>query len=187
MVPQAATFLAAGCTSAYKHTAVAATMLCTSSDTCILGLLLGDSSCIQKLARLGCLFALCGTAESKIRELIAALDMRKNEAIERTFKGVAKEFREVFAELVPGGKGELVMQTRRTVRGIGLNLAPDTLVYVKLYAAVVAHLMDYAVCCQSTYNDDVQLLMMCGWLAYRNYGCTIVSIAEHVLHYESPV
>lgn len=41
--------------------------------------------------------------------------MRKNEAIERTFKGVAKNFREVFSELVPGGKGELVMQRRRTV------------------------------------------------------------------------
>ncbi|KAF8071065.1 SMC3 [Scenedesmus sp. PABB004] len=52
-------------------------------------------------------------SEAKIRELIAALDMRKNEAIERTFKGVAKNFREVFAELVPGGKGELVMQRRR--------------------------------------------------------------------------
>lgn len=54
--------------------------------------------------------------DNKIRELIAALDMRKNEAIERTFKGVAKNFREVFAELVPGGKGELVMQRRRMVR-----------------------------------------------------------------------
>eukprot|EP00878_Enallax_costatus_P007647 GHUV01008006.1.p1 GENE.GHUV01008006.1~~GHUV01008006.1.p1 ORF type:complete len:1195 (+),score=501.93 GHUV01008006.1:213-3797(+) len=53
-------------------------------------------------------------SETKIRELISALDMRKNEAIERTFKGVAKNFREVFAELVPGGKGELVMQRRRT-------------------------------------------------------------------------
>ena len=31
-----------------------------------------------------------------------ALDMRKDEAIERTFKGVAKHFRDVFAELVPG-------------------------------------------------------------------------------------
>ncbi|KAF6265896.1 RecF/RecN/SMC [Scenedesmus sp. NREL 46B-D3] len=51
--------------------------------------------------------------QTKIRELIAALDMRKNEAIERTFKGVAKNFREVFAELVPGGKGELVMQRRK--------------------------------------------------------------------------
>ncbi|WIA11815.1 hypothetical protein OEZ85_011905 [Tetradesmus obliquus] len=53
-------------------------------------------------------------SETKIRELIAALDMRKNEAIERTFKGVAKNFREVFAELVPGGKGELVMQLRKS-------------------------------------------------------------------------
>jgi structural maintenance of chromosome 3 (chondroitin sulfate proteoglycan 6) len=49
-------------------------------------------------------------ASAKIRQLIETLDMRKDEAIERTFKGVALHFREVFAELVPGGRGELVMQ-----------------------------------------------------------------------------
>ena len=49
-------------------------------------------------------------AEAKIRQLIETLDLRKDEAIERTFKGVALHFREVFAELVPGGRGELVMQ-----------------------------------------------------------------------------
>lgn len=38
--------------------------------------------------------------------------MRKDEAIERTFKGVAKHFREIFSELAPGGRGELVMQKR---------------------------------------------------------------------------
>jgi len=50
--------------------------------------------------------------EVKIKELVRALDMRKDEAIERTFKGVAKHFREIFAELAPGGRGELVMQKR---------------------------------------------------------------------------
>jgi len=44
--------------------------------------------------------------------------MRKDEAIERTFKGVAKNFREVFAALVPGGKGELVMQRRHQVGAV---------------------------------------------------------------------
>lgn len=53
---------------------------------------------------------------AQIRELIRVLDMRKDEAIERTFKGVAKNFREVFAELVPGGRGELVMQVGDSVR-----------------------------------------------------------------------
>lgn len=38
--------------------------------------------------------------------------MRKDEAIERTFKQVAKNFREIFSELAPGGRGELVMQKR---------------------------------------------------------------------------
>ena len=49
-------------------------------------------------------------AEEKIKQLIETLDMRKDEAIERTFKQVALNFRHVFGSLVPGGKGELVMQ-----------------------------------------------------------------------------
>jgi chromosome segregation ATPase len=47
--------------------------------------------------------------DEKIRQLIETLDMRKDEAIERTFKGVAKQFREIFAEvcmsLCGGGGG----------------------------------------------------------------------------------
>ena len=35
----------------------------------------------------------------KIRQLIDTLDLRKDEAIERTFKGVAKQFRDVFAQV----------------------------------------------------------------------------------------
>ena len=52
-------------------------------------------------------------SDQKIRELIEVLDHRKDEAIERTFKGVAKNFKEVFSELVPGGVGQLVMQKKR--------------------------------------------------------------------------
>jgi len=48
-----------------------------------------------------------------IQNLITTLDQRKDEAIQRTFKGVAKHFTEVFAELVPGGKANLVMQKQR--------------------------------------------------------------------------
>ncbi|XP_024525303.1 structural maintenance of chromosomes protein 3-like [Selaginella moellendorffii] len=51
--------------------------------------------------------------DEKIRELISVLDQRKDEAIERTFKGVAKNFREAFAELVQGGHGSLVMMKKR--------------------------------------------------------------------------
>jgi structural maintenance of chromosome 3 (chondroitin sulfate proteoglycan 6) len=49
----------------------------------------------------------------KIRELISALDQRKDESIERTFKGVARHFREVFSELVQGGHGHLVMMKKK--------------------------------------------------------------------------
>ncbi|XP_021892678.1 LOW QUALITY PROTEIN: structural maintenance of chromosomes protein 3 [Carica papaya] len=51
--------------------------------------------------------------DEKIRELIAVLDQRKDESIERTFKGVARHFREVFSELVQGGHGHLVMMKKK--------------------------------------------------------------------------
>eukprot|EP00884_Botryococcus_braunii_P023148 jgi/Botrbrau1/9517/Bobra.0211s0008.1 len=51
-------------------------------------------------------------SDASIRQLITTLDMRREEAIERTFKGVAKNFREIFKELEPNGRGELVMQLR---------------------------------------------------------------------------
>ncbi|KAL5994618.1 hypothetical protein ACLOJK_024671 [Asimina triloba] len=51
----------------------------------------------------------------KIKELISVLDQRKDEAIERTFKGVARHFREVFSELVQGGHGFLVMMKKKDV------------------------------------------------------------------------
>jgi structural maintenance of chromosome 3 (chondroitin sulfate proteoglycan 6) len=46
-----------------------------------------------------------------IDELIEALDRQKDEAILRTFKGVSKHFNEVFKELVPLGRGQLIMRT----------------------------------------------------------------------------
>lgn len=47
-----------------------------------------------------------------IEELIEVLDQRKDEAIERTFKQVARNFAEVFEQLVPQGRGRLIMQKR---------------------------------------------------------------------------
>ncbi|KAF9973960.1 Structural maintenance of chromosomes protein 3 [Actinomortierella ambigua] len=48
-------------------------------------------------------------SEQAIQELIQTLDQRKDEAIERTFKQVAKNFTQVFAKLVPAGRGRLIM------------------------------------------------------------------------------
>jgi hypothetical protein len=56
---------------------------------------------------------ICYCTLQKIRELITVLDQRKDESIERTFKGVARHFREVFAELVQGGHGYLVMMKKK--------------------------------------------------------------------------
>jgi len=47
---------------------------------------------------------------ASIQELVDVLDKRKDEAIQRTFRQVAKHFGEIFAELVPGGWGRLIMQ-----------------------------------------------------------------------------
>eukprot|EP00980_Cylindrotheca_fusiformis_P008943 scaffold1909_cov130-Cylindrotheca_fusiformis.AAC.10 len=47
----------------------------------------------------------------KVRELVESLDRKKDEAINRTFRGVSKHFTEVFKELVPLGAGKLIMRT----------------------------------------------------------------------------
>jgi len=47
----------------------------------------------------------------KVKELVESLDRKKDEAINRTFRGVSKHFSEVFKELVPLGEGQLIMRT----------------------------------------------------------------------------
>ncbi|KAI0481489.1 putative chromosome segregation protein SudA [Xylaria cf. heliscus] len=54
-------------------------------------------------------------SQQSIEELVQHLDQRKDEAIERTFKQVSKEFATIFERLVPAGHGRLVIQ-RRTDR-----------------------------------------------------------------------
>lgn len=55
------------------------------------------------------------TSLTSITDLIETLDLRKDEAIERTFKQVSREFSRIFERLVPNGKGSLKIQ-RRTDR-----------------------------------------------------------------------
>ncbi|GAA5892360.1 cohesin subunit SMC3 [Sporobolomyces salmoneus] len=55
-------------------------------------------------------------SQNSILELIDVLDARKDEAIERTFKQVAKNFEEVFEKLVPTGRGRLIMLKRQQAR-----------------------------------------------------------------------
>ena len=47
----------------------------------------------------------------KVKELIDSLDRQKDEAINRTFRGVSAHFKDVFTELVPDGAGELILRT----------------------------------------------------------------------------
>ncbi|KAK3379521.1 RecF/RecN/SMC [Lasiosphaeria ovina] len=60
------------------------------------------------------------TSQSSIEELIEHLDQAKDEAIERTFKQVSKEFSTIFEQLVPAGHGRLVIQ-RKGDRGKNRN------------------------------------------------------------------
>eukprot|EP01103_Thecamoeba_quadrilineata_P008850 TRINITY_DN1856_c0_g1_i1.p1 TRINITY_DN1856_c0_g1~~TRINITY_DN1856_c0_g1_i1.p1 ORF type:complete len:595 (-),score=158.67 TRINITY_DN1856_c0_g1_i1:24-1808(-) len=52
-------------------------------------------------------------AKEAIIELINTLDTKKDKAVDLTFKGVAKNFSDVFAQLVPGGKASLIMQKQK--------------------------------------------------------------------------
>jgi structural maintenance of chromosome 3 (chondroitin sulfate proteoglycan 6) len=55
-------------------------------------------------------------SQSSISELVEVLDQRKDEAIERTFKQVSKEFASIFERLVPAGRGRLVIQRKTDQR-----------------------------------------------------------------------
>jgi structural maintenance of chromosome 3 (chondroitin sulfate proteoglycan 6) len=55
-------------------------------------------------------------SQISIEELVNVLDQRKDEAIERTFKQVSKEFASIFERLVPAGRGRLVIQRKTDQR-----------------------------------------------------------------------
>ncbi|TVY83557.1 Chromosome segregation protein sudA [Lachnellula suecica] len=55
-------------------------------------------------------------SQSSIQELVDVLDQRKDEAIERTFKQVSKEFASIFERLVPAGRGKLIIQRKMDQR-----------------------------------------------------------------------
>lgn len=52
------------------------------------------------------------SSKTSIQNLVDHLDRKKDEAIERTFKQVSKEFATVFEKLVPAGKGRLIIQRK---------------------------------------------------------------------------
>lgn len=64
------------------------------------------------------------SSQVSIEELITVLDQRKDEAIERTFKQVSREFAAVFEKLVPAGRGRLIIQ-RKTDRQAAAQAAEE--------------------------------------------------------------
>ncbi|KAI9669589.1 MAG: Structural maintenance of chromosomes protein 3 [Caeruleum heppii] len=65
------------------------------------------------------------SSQASIEELIEVLDQRKDEAIERTFKQVSKEFARVFERLVPAGRGRLVIMRKMDKPQAGEEGASD--------------------------------------------------------------
>lgn len=63
-------------------------------------------------------------SQKSIEDLIEVLDQRKDEAIERTFKQVSREFAIIFEKLVPAGKGRLIIQ-RKADRRAGDELEDE--------------------------------------------------------------
>ena len=53
---------------------------------------------------------------ASITELIEHLDNKKDEAIRRTFKMIAKQFSKVFAQLVPGTKAESTIENSKAAQ-----------------------------------------------------------------------
>lgn len=64
------------------------------------------------------------SSRKSIEKLIDVLDDRKDAAIERTFRQVSKAFSEVFAQLVPAGRGGLIIQ-RKSDKEAGRNNGID--------------------------------------------------------------
>ena len=66
------------------------------------------------------------TSQKSIKELIEVLDQRKDEAIERTFKQVSKEFASIFSQLVPAGRGRLIIQRKTDARSANAGLDTES-------------------------------------------------------------
>ena len=62
-----------------------------------------------------------GQGEDAIRKLIVDLDRKKDNALDTTFKMVAKHFSEVFKTIVPGGVDKFIMKTKEVAQ---VSLSP---------------------------------------------------------------
>ena len=72
----------------------------------------------------------------KVEELVESLDRKKDEAINRTFRGVSSHFKDVFKELVPNGSGELIMRTGLPEDGNPIETSDTNNLDVSLYRGI---------------------------------------------------
>lgn len=63
--------------------------------------------------------------KDSIAKMVESLDVQKEEAILRTFRGVSMHFSQVFSELVKDGKGALVMRTSADGEGDGEEMVDE--------------------------------------------------------------
>ncbi|EEY22787.1 chromosome segregation protein sudA [Verticillium alfalfae VaMs.102] len=117
-------------------------------------------------------------SQRSIKELIEHLDERKDEAIERTFKQVSKEFATIFEKLVPAGHGRLVIQRRTDKRQIDPESRDD---YRTAVAALLQSISDEAgtqfIC--TTFRPEIVLV------ADKCYGVTFSNKASSIDVYSS--
>ncbi|KAL2241183.1 UNVERIFIED_CONTAM: Structural maintenance of chromosomes protein 3, partial [Sesamum indicum] len=92
-------------------------------------------------------------ADEKIKELISVLDMRKDESIEHTFKGVAKHFREVFSELVQGRRSWVFSYDEEKVSLPVQRKLFSTLFFIWKFSSILSAISD-------TGNLTTTLLLM---------------------------
>lgn len=84
--------------------------------------------------------------EEKIQELLNHLETRKTEAIQFTFKQVAKYFAEVFKKLVPQGSGELVIHSNRS--GASTSTSESAVSLLELFTCIVSGVFSFRMCLQ---------------------------------------
>ena len=122
------------------------------------------------------------SSQASIEELIEVLDQRKDEAIERTFKQVSREFASVFEALVPAGRGRLVIQ-RKTDQRAGDDEDSDDAEQenVENYTGV-----GISVSFNSKHDDQQRIQQLSGGQKSRSLSSFVFSILSHASGLISP-
>ena len=119
--------------------------------------------------------------QASIEELINVLDQRKDEAIERTFKQVSREFANVFEKLVPAGRGRLVIQRKADKQAAEEEESDEERrESVENYTGV-----GISVSFNSKHDDQQRIQQLSGGQKSKSISSFIDSISDTLLHLKS--